>query len=1035
MSGSAKDDLLTSEQSAVVEAIVKGERVVAKAGAGSGKTRTLVESYARLLQIMKDERNPFDRILAITFTNEGAYKLKKSIYERTGGDVRALLTDNISTIHSFCNTVLSSHLIELAINPGYEIVEESMAAEAAYAVIDEITSASYSSDKELRDIISYYGYEGGGRGGIKEMIYGTYGSMRMQGVMREEAERVLEKGRENLTTLIHSHDKATARTVPGEEELFISGLASTLGKYLLAFWDRFEKVKRSEGRITFDDVLYYTYMLLRENPEIRSSYVTRFRYILMDEFQDTDRLQFEIVSMISGDGRKAFVGDVKQAIYEWRNADPSIMGAVEKEIGKTGRGSVLELTENFRSSPQLIDFFNLLFPQIFDGQGITYSRMRHANKAVTDSAEPAVRILLPGGSNAPARRKNEAELICSEVQRLLDADIQIYDEQLLEYRKAALKDIAILFRSRSPVWTYERALREHGIAFIHVQSESFFEKDEIVDLMNYLNHLADPADHFYTFAVLRSPIYGCSDDVLLTLSKNRFDLRKTLEQAAGRDRKLLSLFNSVDEYCSGRMNSPAYELISKVIERTGLDLVYLASSGGKQAYANILKLLDMVRGMGGERQMGLREAIRRLNRRAESGQGEAEYPLNDEKSDALKLMTVHASKGQEFPVVFIADSSRGRQNDIHTTFYNSEFGVVPGPPRRANDRFAEQVDEMNVVASEERQKKTEQEDRRVLYVALTRARQLLYLSHFDIGGRQDRSWNGILSRMLPAYGGSPFGEIPGGCPVMFVRDGNAPSKAEPESASAVAPVLMEGVRKAEQVPRISVNATDLSSFMVCPYRLKLASGASRTSLPQDSRESMERGRLAHQALEDYNYEMKSLPLNEELLLAGSQQFARGAELFVDSAYGRTASKASREGKLRREFPFMILAGRHTVSGKADLVAEGGEETMIVDYKTGDVAKHGLDYGNQLMIYALALHRLTEGERFRLVTFALDHTEQTIDRVVGRDELRLFEQQLDTSLQEMAQGVTAARPSGEKCSNCSFRAGCDYRFSGQERLDC
>lgn len=1018
---------MTGEQMRVVESILAGERVMAKAGAGSGKTMTLVEAYASLIGRMQGVANPYDRILAITFTNEAAYNLRKSIFGRTGGDVRALLTDNIATIHSFCNTILSSHLVELSISPDYQISDDEGVRDDAFRVIDEIVSQEFSRDEELRECIASYGYEGSARTSVREAIYRAYCAVREQGTRLEDAEDVLARGEAAFRAFSHStlRKGGVETEEAGRVADRLARTSSVLGRYMLKFWRRYEREKRQSGNLTFNDVLYYVYQLLTDHPAVRDYYRAKFDYVMVDEFQDTDRLQFDIISMITGADRQAFVGDLKQSIYEWRNADPSIMTDLEAEIRRSGEGVVLEMADNFRSTPGLIDFFNLIFPGVFGGGFVEYTPMRHANTSVTDSAEPSVRIMMPGGGTVGERRSKEAELVCAEVIRLLDSGTQVYDESAGEWRGACLKDMAILFRSRSAVRTYEQALRSHRIPYIHVQSDSFFEKNEVIDLMNYMNHLAEPSDPFYTFSSLRSPLFGCGDETLLTLSMNRFDLQRTIDDSERGERRKLSVMASLDEFCARHMNGFAHRLLSEAIARTRADLVYLSSSGGKQAYANMLKLVDMLRGMEEEGPIGLREAVRRLNRRAEEGVGEAEYPMNDEKSDALRIMTVHASKGLEFPIVFIADSSRIRPSRRMETFYHGKLGIVPAPPRRrAGD--AEGMEMVNREAAAHLDSRSEQEDRRVFYVSLTRAKQFLYISRFRTGQREENSWNGLLSSVLPLTDSAQSGVVEAGCRLMLIgpADGEG-ARLRPRTKRTGHVAFME-VAVSRPQAEVITSVTELADYLVCPYRRKLSRAMPSARSAGARWEALERGRLAHRLLQEYDYANARLPGNAALLSADLSA-REGLERFVASEYGAVAANASAANGLKREFPFLLRRGKHTISGKIDMFAAAGNEAMVVDYKTGELAAHRQEYGNQLKLYALALRRLTGREVFRLVSFGLDKPAETSETTADAGLLDAFGAAVDSALDDIMAGKLDARPSVENCSGCERSPDCPFRY--------
>lgn len=1022
---------LTDQQRRVLGAIMEGRRVVAKASAGSGKTRTLVEAYCGLVGELQGGGNPYDRVLAITFTNEAAYNLKKAIFRRSGGDMRALLSESISTIHSFCNSVLASNLYDLKINPDYEILDEGASREDAFGIIDDIVSGSVESDDGLSAFIEGYGYDRG-ENSFREALYGIYSAMRKQGISVEDASSRLQSGVGRLVAFERNQggEWASDKGPENVAELMASH-AATLSKYLLRFWGEFDAYKKSAGRMTYDDILCFTLQLLKEHPRIRERYRNRYEAILVDEFQDTDRIQFEIISMIARDGRQAYVGDLKQSIYEWRYADPSIMDRLESSLAGSEGGEVVELTYNFRSTPELISFFNILFRSVFDGTRVSYTAMRHANELMQDSDIPATTVLSPGGGSISEMRQREAEMISSRIVEMCAGGPDIIDVDSGGKRMPALRDIAILFRSKAAMPAVERELRRKGIPFIRLQSDAFFEKDEIVDVLNYLSHLADPSDDFFTFTSLRSPLFGCSDDTLLSLAASRFDFDRTMAEAGERDAGKLALFRSLDDFASSGLGRYSHMLLTRVISETRADLVYLASAGGKQAYANLLRLVDMVRGMERDGPLGMREVVQRLRKMASQGAGSPEYPLSDEKSDAVRLMTVHSSKGLEFPVVFVADSGRTQRNHRRVTFFHADFGIVPGVPGNAAGGKRGGMERLYDACSEERRHREEEEDSRIFYVAATRARQFIFISRFSSRQKDDRSWSGRISRILPEDVRPGIVQLAPGCRIAISEYSGSVSEERLPAAPMPQVPMLRSVRLPPKTERLAVNATSLANFMVCPHRSVFDSGTTDEG-EGDSAEARARGTAVHGILEDYDY--GAMPAAGTGASGDSEQtqLQELALRFVKSSYGEEARRAWREGTLRREMPFLMRRGVHLVRGKIDLVAGTGNRAVIVDYKTGRLKGREAEYVNQLMIYALAHLGLSSEAPSELVLFGLERQEEKVVLHAGREEILEFGRRLDAALEQWGSGETSARPSPEACTPCPHSSKC--RFSMATRTD-
>jgi ATP-dependent helicase/nuclease subunit A len=504
----------------------------------------------------------------------------------------------------------------------------------------------------------------------------------------------------------------------------------------------FSADKAEAGVLDFDDLLVKTRDLLRNSPEARDEAAGSIDALLVDEFQDTDRIQAEIVEALVGGGLstgKLFVvGDSKQSIYRFRGADPAVFDATRESLPERGR---LPLTHNFRSQPEIINFVNSLFAPVMPGYE---PLVPHRTQL---SPRPAVEFLFafPGpeeesGSDPNSleeHRRREAEWIARRILALLnDPTLQIperdAESRVERLRRVRAGDIAVLFRAMSDAAIYEEVFRRRGVDYYLVGGRAFFAQQEVYDLVNLCTFLNDPADSIALVGVLRSPLFSLSDDTIVAMTRvGELPLREALRQqppgglAEAQCDQLRQAARVIDELFEQKDRIPLAQLLELAIDRTAYDASLLCEFLGRRKIANLRKLIEMARQFDRSGIGTLADFTRRIQDSVSDQTIEDLAATHPESSNVVRLMTIHQAKGLEFPVVILADMERKNRGSFWDAVYHREFGPIIVPPKFGSEEPRHPAIQMHKYVED---REDDEESLRILYVALTRAADHLILS-------------------------------------------------------------------------------------------------------------------------------------------------------------------------------------------------------------------------------------------------------------------------------------------------------------------
>jgi ATP-dependent helicase/nuclease subunit A len=553
-------------------------------------------------------------------------------------------------------------------------------------------------------------------------------------------------------------------------DLLAGDYALALLKLLREIDDRLDAEKQRLSVVDFDDLQLRTLKLLNDHPEVMNRVAERYRFFLVDEFQDTNGLQRDLMTRLGMmPGANLFiVGDRKQSIYGFRGADVDVFREMSAEI-EAARGTQVPLHLNFRSQKPLIDSLNFLFERIFHARaeipveqlgqlGYVEHEPGIPERGVQDQS-PLVELLvsvLPDAArnepdesdddsvddqNQPNVRERDAEQLVERINALVSAVPKGGQDARAPFKYG---DIAILFRALTGVWVYESALRRAGIPYLTVQGKGFYQREEITDLIQLLRFLDNTTDELALAAVLRSPLCGISDNALLALRcgpktgaaqeperLHRRHLWQALrsqsevqfiddEERAELDRASAFL----DAMVRRRNRSSIAELLRQAVAETEFMTVIAANFAGAHRIANVEKLFRLAEQFEKTGANLIRDFVNYVEEFEAVGGRESEGQM-DKSADVVRLMTIHQAKGLEFPVVIIPDLHREPIRRDAPFILDRRKGLsLRVPDGRGQMVRGAFLDELQKRAGW----REEFESMRVLYVAATRAEDRLIFS-------------------------------------------------------------------------------------------------------------------------------------------------------------------------------------------------------------------------------------------------------------------------------------------------------------------
>ena len=482
--------------------------------------------------------------------------------------------------------------------------------------------------------------------------------------------------------------------------------------------------RRREGELGFQDLLVRASRLLESDPSVATSIHNRFKRLLIDEFQDNDPLQTRIIDAIAqGEpGRAFYVGDPKQSIYRFRRADIQQFNQVKQaqEAGLT------RLTQNFRSTPGVTEFVNAVFRPLMMEGGTDQAQWEDLNAFREDQDDTEHVVTVVGEKyewKIDEIRSREADALARMITDISASNWQIYDKSSGERRDAQFADTAVLVPTRTGLTHLLPALESRDIPYRLESRSLVYHTREIQDLLNLLRAIDDPTDQIALAAALRSPAFACADDDLYRWRQahGRWDYRRPGPDGIPRDDPVADSMRWLDETASRRWEMSVSELVGHCIRERRLLELAVAERQPRESWARYRFLLDQARAFCDDGGSALNDFLAWAEHQAEADTQVIESIVPEEDHDAVRIMTIHAAKGLEFPIVVFTGLNSPPRSSPPSLLWSAEG--------RPEVRLRSKLETPGFAALWEREEKLQRDEYvRRNYVGATRARDHLIVS-------------------------------------------------------------------------------------------------------------------------------------------------------------------------------------------------------------------------------------------------------------------------------------------------------------------
>ncbi len=717
---------------------------------------------------------------------------------------------------------------------------------------------------------------------------------------------------------------------------------------------------------------------------VRDYYKRRWKAFLIDEFQDTNPVQAELLEQLSGGAVLTIVGDKKQSIYGFRRADVSVFQKFSDKIILNG-GKGVELDISFRTHRNLIENINNLFTPVLD----KFGRNLQARRTMAPP-EPHIHgftIQAEEKINKPYLQQAEAYQISRFLKQLIDKQTCVFDKETGSLRTISYGDIAVLSRTWQPLDVYCETLEAEGLRTVHAGGGNLLETREAKDAWAMLRFLADPNEDLSLVAVLRSPWFAVSDKILFLFAQEHKQNRRWW--TALKDKTFPELercTNILNELLKKRNQEPPSRLLQLANRLTGYTAILANLPGAERRDADWRGFFELVQKL--ERgNNDVFTVIRHLKYLSAAGVELPRLPL--EADNAISLMTVHAAKGLEWPVVVIPDLARESMNIYPPLYFDPDLGIG----LKWEDQKGEAQEPVLFKVLKYQQKQRElAESKRLLYVAITRARDFLVMtSTHETGGSIDILLPGLQNA------GVEITQVP-----FNPEDAIPPEPPQPPPLQEPPNLLLEKTGTG----LFELPATALTEYAQCPKRFHFHFFEGHPGVGEHASPARRIGTLTHLALE---YGIREADKLQPFDLASKPEEIAEAIWLAKRFDECDEYKNIRKLAKGRERPMMLREGSLVINGVADLLSHD----FVLDFKT-DRQMNPQHHRFQLWVYAKALKVKTAHIAYLRHDCLYTFSEQDLDECEKEGQLLL---------KRIMEDYTA-NPSLENCHWCPYAEICE-----------
>ena len=744
----------------------------------------------------------------------------------------------------------------------------------------------------------------------------------------------------------------------------------------------YERFKTERGVLDFLDLLVKTRDALRDKPAVREHFQRRFLHLIIDEFQDTDPLQVEIARLLAGGrpGALVVVGDAKQSIYRFRRAEVRLFQELADQARTVDGGAVLHLKQNFRSRPAILRFVNRVFAELIqasdEADQPAYEPIDPPPGLPEDPSVVALRFPAPSASGGDDLLQAEAGALAVFLAEAARGAHAVRDPATGETRPSRAGDVMVLTRRLTKVRFLEEAFEATGLRFTVEGGKSFFDRQEVHETLAVLRAIDDPSDELSLVAALRSSFFGVSDrDIVAYSLSGGLPVIGALDEerpGAGALGPALGLIEALHRQRT-RLSVPG--LLDRVYDETRVLAGLTGTRRGEAQVANLEKVATLARQAGDLGVLTLRGFVNLLAERIESAREEPDLPsTRPGDPDTVRVLSIHKAKGLEAPIVACYDTADKAWFSAGTVPLWDEGRIAVGFRKGCQPEGWAAL-----VKREER--KAWAERRRLLYVACTRARDLLVIPRPPVDAVLGDFWKDLIHSLPP----SSDADVRVVDAETLTLPEHATGRAElwalagAEGGDAVAArweaERRERLESAAARPFVPISATRLAARTAPPPAEAGPGGGGRDF-----------GSLVHRLLEWFPLDDADEGRGERLramaealapALGLDAEAAHAAAGQVERALGLpVVERARKASRVWRELNLWFPDGEHLVEGKVDLVFEEEGQLVVVDYKSDpiteeQVLEQAAHHAPQLQLYGRGLSQaLGQPVRERLVLFTV-----------------------------------------------------------------
>ncbi len=954
------------------------------AGAGTGKTTVI----SKRIRYLISKKNKPEQILALTFTEKAASEMLERLdvimpfgYEEPW----------ISTFHSFCDRILREEGLEIGLSTDYKILDQTNQWILFKKNLFNFDFKYYlplgNPTKFIGAMLKFFSRCQDEDINPEELIRYVESSNKRKATLRtqkstEDTENPKNSQRSQLTQHFSVAKKLSDKKFDRGEIDRLLELAKAYEKY--------QEIKLKENFLDFGDLITWTLKLFKKRSAILKKYRQQFKHILVDEFQDTNFAQLQLIKLLAPSKKNpnlVVVGDDFQSIYKWRGAAVSNILDFKKHYPKAKE---IILNRNYRSTQPLLD---------------------HTYHLIKNNEPETLEVKLKIDKSLQAQKKEKITPVIYQLPTL-EEEADFVVEKILDLiakGNYTYKDFAILARANNHLESFTAALKRSGLPYQLVGNRGLFDQEEVKNIIYFAKAVVDPRESINLFQLMQAEVFALEAKDLLAILAQARAVRKTLwevvQKKAEKNKALAFFVEQIKKSQEEVPKNPTTKVLFNFIQGSGFIKKFLQ----EESLENQLKLKNLnlffqkIKSFESEnKENGLVEFVDWLETLLEAGENPGQAEIED--IDTISLLTVHRAKGLEFGIVFVVNC------------VNDRF-----PTRRRSDpiEFPEELIKESLSKGDSHL----QEERRLFYVACTRARDYLFLTcGLNYGGAREKKPSLFLKEL--------------GLPIKKPKLNSQQLSWFSQPKAIIVPKPRKVIDGRLTLPYISFSQID--TFLTCPLKYKYRY---ILQVPTKSHHALTFGQTIHLTLRDFHlFEKKGQKADLKTLLYLYKQH------FNESGYESEKHKKQRfeKGKKtlkhyfkvhKQNFPghpifleksFRLKIGEVPLFGKIDRIDRIGSSFELIDYKTGSLKdQKRVDKDRQLTVYAMASFWALGIRPEKLSLYFIEENKK-LSTQRSKEDLKREKEYLEQTIEKIKKSKFPAKAGYPfPCQYCEYNLICPF----------